>query len=87
MMVAALMDLLDVTIVNVAIPSIGRDLHASQSALQWLVSAYLLGFAATLIVSGHLGDRYGRKALFLAGTHAASASPASAAASPRAPAS
>ncbi|MEU3772864.1 MFS transporter [Streptomyces sp. NPDC032472] len=68
MMVAALMDLLDVTIVNVAIPSIGRELHASQSALQWLVSAYLLGFAATLIVSGHLGDRYGRKTLFLAGT-------------------
>ncbi|WP_405755571.1 MFS transporter [Streptomyces sp. NBC_00073] len=68
MMAAALMDLLDVTIVNVAIPSIGRDLHASQSALQWLVSAYLLGFAATLIVSGHLGDRYGRKVLFLAGT-------------------
>ncbi|MEU7556534.1 MFS transporter [Streptomyces sp. NPDC044571] len=68
MMAAALMDLLDVTIVNVAIPSIGRDLHASPSALQWLVSAYLLGFAATLIVSGHLGDRYGRKALFLAGT-------------------
>ncbi|WP_328925150.1 MFS transporter [Streptomyces sp. NBC_00190] len=68
MMVAALMDLLDVTIVNVAIPSIGRDLQASQSALQWLVSAYLLGFAATLIVSGHLGDRYGRKTLFLAGT-------------------
>lgn len=68
MMAAALMDLLDVTIVNVAIPSIGRDRHASQSALQWLVSAYLLGFAATLIVSGHLGDRYGRKVLFLAGT-------------------
>ncbi|MET9960623.1 MFS transporter [Streptomyces sp. NPDC006326] len=68
MTAAALMDLLDVTIVNVAIPSIGRDLHASHSALQWLVSAYLLGFAATLIVSGHLGDRYGRKALFLAGT-------------------
>ncbi|MGW7363567.1 MFS transporter [Streptomyces sp. NPDC054841] len=68
MMVAALMDLLDVTIVNVAIPSIGRDLGASESALQWTVSAYLLGFAATLIVSGHLGDRYGRKALFLAGT-------------------
>ncbi|ATL27007.1 MFS transporter [Streptomyces formicae] len=68
MMVAALMDLLDVTIVNVAIPSIGRELGASESALQWIVSAYLLGFAATLIVSGHLGDRYGRKALFLAGT-------------------
>ncbi|MFD9909179.1 MFS transporter [Streptomyces sp. NPDC059063] len=68
MMVAALMDLLDVTIVNVAIPSIGRDLGASESDLQWIVSAYLLGFAATLIVAGHLGDRYGRKALFLAGT-------------------
>ncbi|MER5930564.1 MFS transporter [Streptomyces sp. NPDC002054] len=68
MMVAALMDLLDVTIVNVALPSMGRELHASESALQWIVSAYLLGFAATLIVSGHLGDRYGRKALFLAGT-------------------
>ncbi|GGN69236.1 putative actinorhodin transporter [Streptomyces albiflavescens] len=68
MMVAALMDLLDVTIVNVAIPSMGRDLHASQSALQWLVSAYLLGFAATLIISGHLGDRFGRRSLFLVGT-------------------
>ncbi|WP_369238083.1 MFS transporter [Streptomyces sp. R21] len=68
MMIAALMDLLDGTIVNVAIPSISRDLHASQSALQWLVSAYLLGFAAALIVSGHLGDRFGHKSLFLAGT-------------------
>jgi len=68
MMIAALMDLLDVTIVNVAIPSIGRDLHTSQSDLQWLISAYLLGFAATLIVSGHLGDRFGRRGLFLAGT-------------------
>ncbi|MFC3576276.1 MFS transporter [Streptomyces yaanensis] len=68
MMVAALMDLVDGTIVNVAIPSIGRDLHASQSTLQWLVSAYLLGFAATLIISGHLGDRFGRRSLFLLGT-------------------
>ncbi|MEU1192852.1 MFS transporter [Streptomyces sp. NPDC005859] len=68
MMIAALMDLLDTTIVNVAIPSIGRDLHASTSELQWTVSAYLLGFAAALIVSGHLGDRLGRRTLFLAGT-------------------
>lgn len=68
MMVAALMDLVDVTIVNVALPSIGQDLGASESALQWTVSAYLLGFAATLIVAGRLGDRYGRKALFLSGT-------------------
>ncbi|MER6028989.1 MFS transporter [Streptomyces sp. NPDC001851] len=68
MMVAALMDLLDTTIVNVAVPSISRDLHASASDLQWVVSAYLLGFAAALIVSGHLGDRIGRRPLFLAGT-------------------
>ncbi|MET8423363.1 MFS transporter [Nocardia sp. NPDC004860] len=70
MMVAALMDLLDVTIVNVALPSIGTDLHAAGDQLQWLVSAYLLGFAASLIVAGHLGDRYGRKLLFLCGTTA-----------------
>ncbi len=68
MMIAALMDLLDTTIVNVAIPSIGTDLHATPSELQWTVSAYLLGFAASLIVSGHLGDRYGRRVLFLTGT-------------------
>ncbi|WP_327314364.1 MFS transporter [Streptomyces sp. NBC_01235] len=68
MMIAALMDLLDTTIVNVAIPSIGSDLHASASDLQWTVSAYLLGFAAALIVSGHLGDRLGRRTLFLTGT-------------------
>ncbi|MFD8387664.1 MFS transporter [Streptomyces sp. NPDC059680] len=68
MMIAALMDLLDGTIVNVAVPSVSRDLHASASDLQWLVSAYLLGFAAALIVSGHLGDRIGRRPLFLAGT-------------------
>lgn len=68
MMIAALMDLLDGTIVNVAVPSISRDLHASASDLQWVVSAYLLGFAAALIVSGHLGDRVGRRPLFLTGT-------------------
>ncbi|WP_055603784.1 MFS transporter [Streptomyces aureus] len=68
MMVAALMDLVDVTIVNVALPSLGEGLGASESALQWTVSAYLLGFAATLVVAGRLGDRYGRKELFLAGT-------------------
>ncbi|MFI9002487.1 MFS transporter [Streptomyces sp. NPDC053541] len=68
MTAAALMDLVDTTIVNVALPSIGRDLGASASVLQWTVSAYLLGFAATLIVAGRLGDRHGRKALFLVGT-------------------
>ena len=70
MIVAALMDMIDVTIVNVSLPSLARDLGASQSALQWTISAYLLGFAASLVVSGHLGDRYGRRRLFLLGTAA-----------------
>ncbi|WP_031002631.1 MFS transporter [Streptomyces sp. NRRL F-5727] len=70
LMTAALMDLVDVTIVNVALPSLGQGLGASDSALQWTVSAYLLGFAATLVVAGRLGDRYGRRPLFLAGTAA-----------------
>ena len=52
MMVAALMDLIDVTIVNVALPTIRRDLHASGTQLEWVVSAYLLAFAVTLITAG-----------------------------------
>jgi len=67
MMVAALMDLIDVTIVNVALPTIRRDLHASGPQLEWVVSAYLLAFAVTLITAGRLGDLFGRKKLFLAG--------------------
>ena len=67
MMIAALMDLIDVTIVNVALPTIRRDLHASGTQLEWVVSAYLLAFAVTLITAGRLGDLFGRKKLFLAG--------------------
>jgi EmrB/QacA subfamily drug resistance transporter len=67
LIVAALMDMLDATVVNVALPSIGRDLHATDTSLQWTVSAYMLGFAATLVIAGHLGDRYGHKRLFLTG--------------------
>jgi MFS family permease len=67
MMIAALLDLIDASIVNTALPSIGRSLHASSAELEWTVSAYMLGFAATLIIAGHLGDRFGRKRLFLAG--------------------
>jgi DHA2 family multidrug resistance protein-like MFS transporter len=51
----------DNTIVNVALPTIGRELHASTSELQWIVDAYSLVFAALLLVGGSLGDRYGRK--------------------------
>src|SRR5215470_9645178 len=67
LMVGALMDLIDVTIVNVALPTIRRDLHASATQLEWVVSGYLLAFAASLIIAGSMGVRFGRKRLFLTG--------------------
>jgi EmrB/QacA subfamily drug resistance transporter len=67
MIVGALMDMIDVTIVNVALPTIRRDLHASATQLEWVVSGYMLAFAAALIIAGNLGDRFGRKRVFLAG--------------------
>jgi len=67
LIVGALMDMIDVTIVNVALPSIRRDLHASATQLEWVVSGYMLAFAATLIIAGNLGDKFGRKRLFLSG--------------------
>ncbi|TXR95989.1 DHA2 family efflux MFS transporter permease subunit [Streptomyces sp. col6] len=66
-MTAAFMDLVDVTIVNIAIPSIERDTGASFSSIQWIVAGYALAFAAGLITGGRLGDIYGRKRLFLIG--------------------
>jgi EmrB/QacA subfamily drug resistance transporter len=64
---AVLMDLIDITIVNVALPTIQRDLQTSGTQLQWVVSAYMLAFAATLIVAGSFGDVLGRKRVFLIG--------------------
>ena len=61
------MILLDVTIVNVALPSIQRELHASSSNLEWIISAYALSLAALIPLSGALGDRFGRKRLFAIG--------------------
>jgi EmrB/QacA subfamily drug resistance transporter len=66
-MTAAFMDLIDVTIVNVAIPSIQRGTGASYSAIQWITGGYALAFAIGLITGGRLGDIYGRKKLFLIG--------------------
>ncbi|GFM97680.1 MFS transporter [Streptomyces fulvorobeus] len=66
-MTAAFMDLVDVTIVNIAIPSIMRDTGASVSSVQWITAGYALAFAAGLITGGRLGDIYGRKRLFLIG--------------------
>src|SRR5581483_10116816 len=67
MIAAATMDLIDLTIVNVALPTIRTDLGASGTQLEWVISAYMLAFAAALIVSGSFGDLLGRKRIFVAG--------------------
>src|SRR3954464_2867147 len=64
---AQLMIVLDVTIVNVALPSIQRDLHFSQANLTWVVNAFLVTFGSLLLLAGRLGDLVGRKRIFLAG--------------------
>ena len=64
---ASFMDLLDVTIVQVALPSIGADLGASEAQLEWIVSGYMLAFAVALITGGRLGDLFGRRRVFLIG--------------------
>jgi EmrB/QacA subfamily drug resistance transporter len=61
------MALLDVTIVNVALPTIGRDLHAGFSDLQWVINAYTIALAVFLITVGRLGDLFGRKRMFMVG--------------------
>src|SRR6266852_5660141 len=62
-----MMLLLDVTIVNVALPSIERDFSASLADLQWVISGYALALAAFLLTAGSLADRYGRRLVFAAG--------------------
>jgi EmrB/QacA subfamily drug resistance transporter len=64
---ALFMIMLDNTVVNVALPSIQRDLHASLSALQWTVNAYTLSLAVLLVTGGRLGDIFGRRRVFLSG--------------------
>ena len=58
---------IDVTIVNVALPSIQRALHASVSGLQWTIDAYTLVIASLLMLSGSLADRFGRRRVFQIG--------------------
>lgn len=62
--IATFMLLLDITVVNVALPDIQRDLNASLSSLQWVVDAYSLTLAAFLLTAGSLGDRLGRRRVF-----------------------
>jgi EmrB/QacA subfamily drug resistance transporter len=59
---------LDATVVGIALPSIGRDFHAGIASLQWVVDAYTLALAGLLLLGGTLGDSYGRRRMFMAGT-------------------
>jgi len=65
--VALLMVNLDNTVLNVVLPTLVRDLHATTTELQWIVDAYVLVFAGLLLVAGSIGDRVGRKKVFCAG--------------------
>ena len=64
---ALAMAMLDNTVVNVALPTLSRELGAGISDLQWIVDGYVLAFASLLLTGGILGDRYGRKRMFLSG--------------------
>src|ERR1700760_4697327 len=64
---AQLMNVLDTTIVNVALPSIQHDLHFTQGNLTWVVNAFLLAYGSFLLLAGRLGDLLGRRRVFLAG--------------------
>jgi EmrB/QacA subfamily drug resistance transporter len=83
--VAAFMTLLDVSIVNVALPSIRTGLHASQSDVQWVLSGYALTFGLALVPAGRFGDARGRRNVFIAGLALFTASSAAAGLAPNAP--
>ncbi len=65
--VSLLMVTLDTTVLNVALPTLVRDMHATSTELQWIVDAYVIVFAGLLLVSGSVADRVGRKRIFLTG--------------------
>src|SRR6185503_8032151 len=67
LLIASFMNLIDVTIVNVAIPSMQKNLGADASQIEWVVAAYVLAFALGLLPFGRLGDVIGRKRMFLIG--------------------
>jgi EmrB/QacA subfamily drug resistance transporter len=58
---------LDATVVNIALPVIGRDFHTGISALQWVMTSYILSLTAFLLIGGSLGDRFGRRKVYLIG--------------------
>jgi EmrB/QacA subfamily drug resistance transporter len=65
--VAFFMTIIDLTIVNVALPTIGRDLHFSETGLQWVVTAYALTFGGFMLLGGRAADLLGRRRIFMAG--------------------
>src|SRR5947199_9054615 len=65
--VAYFMTIIDLTIVNVSLPTIGRDLHFSQTSLQWVVTAYALTFGGFLLLGGRTADLLGRRRVLMAG--------------------
>src|SRR5262249_9041540 len=67
LLAGAVMVVLDFFIVNVALPSIGTELHASASSLVWVVAGYGLSFAVFLILAGRAGDRFGRRRVYVVG--------------------
>src|SRR2546430_11317432 len=67
LLLAAFLINLETTIVNVALPTLVRELRATDSQLQWVVDAYNLVFAASVLAAGSLSDRFGRKGMLLAG--------------------
>ena len=80
--VGLFMTVLDNLVVNVALPTIHRDLGASVQALEWTVNAYILAFAVFLLTAAALGDRFGRKRMFIAGIAIFTAASAAAALAP-----
>jgi MFS family permease len=59
---------LDATVVNIALPTVGREFHTGVSALQWVMNGYTLTLAAFLLIGGSLGDRFGRRKVYMIGT-------------------
>jgi EmrB/QacA subfamily drug resistance transporter len=64
--IALFLEFLDITVVNVALPTIGREFNAGETTIEWIVTAYLLSLAVFIPVSGWMGDRFGTKRTFLA---------------------
>ncbi|MEZ5871536.1 MAG: MFS transporter [Nitratireductor sp.] len=67
LLIASFMNMIDVTIVNVALPSLQKNLGASSSGIEWVVAAYIMAFALGLLPFGRLGDTFGRRRIFLWG--------------------